>query len=76
MTNRLEILSWGPFSARVGEPLDGGARQLNLSTLLADGSANFQTLLEEGERVFCRVGRHTGGEPLQRLLGVAVESAF
>jgi hypothetical protein len=125
----------GPFSARVGEPLDGGARQLNPSTLLADGSANFQTLLEDGERVFCRVGGHAkadgsvltvlpaaghptpatidrlahqyglkdeldgawalrplksmrdggrttlmledpGGEPLERLLGLAVESAF
>src|SRR5882724_4161867 len=48
----------GPFAARVGEPLDGGVRQLNPSTLLADGSANFQVLLEDGERVFCRVGSH------------------
>jgi hypothetical protein len=108
---------------------------LNPSILLADGSANFQTLLEEGDHVFCRVGGHAkadgsvltvlpaaehptpatidrlaheyrlkdeldgawslrplksmregaritlvleapGGEPLERLLGVAVESAF
>jgi hypothetical protein len=27
---------------------------LNLSTLFADGSANFQALLEDGERVFGR----------------------
>jgi hypothetical protein len=45
----------GLFSARVGEPLDGGARQLNPSTLLADENANFQAL-EDRERVFCWVG--------------------
>jgi serine/threonine protein kinase len=33
-------------------------RQLNPSTLLADGSADFQALLEDGERVFCRGGSH------------------
>ena len=31
---------------------------MNLSILLADGSANFQALLEGGEGVFCRVGGH------------------
>jgi len=45
----------GPFSARVGE--------LNPSTLLgADGSANFQALLEDGERIFCRVGNHANAD--------------
>lgn len=44
----------GPFSARVSEPLDGGVWQLNPSTLLADGSANFQVLWEDGERAFYR----------------------
>jgi hypothetical protein len=52
----------GLFSARVGEPLDGGAPQLNPSTLLADGSANFQALLEDGERVFCRVGSRANAD--------------
>jgi hypothetical protein len=34
---------------------------LNRSTLFADGSANFQALWEDGERVFCRAGRHAYG---------------
>jgi serine/threonine protein kinase len=39
---------------------------LNPSILLADGSANFQVLLEDGERVFCRIGSHAnaGGSVL------------
>jgi PAS domain S-box-containing protein len=37
-------------------------RQLNPSTLLANGSANFQVLLEDGERVFCRVGSHANAD--------------
>jgi PAS domain S-box-containing protein len=49
------------------KPLDGGVRQLNPSTLLADGSANFQVLLEDGERVFCRVGSHADGSVLSVL---------
>ncbi|MEA2712111.1 MAG: hypothetical protein QOK27_72, partial [Gemmatimonadales bacterium] len=53
----------GPFSARVGEPLDSGVRQLNPSTLLgANGNANFQVLLEDGERVFCRAGGHANAD--------------
>jgi len=52
----------GPFLASVGEPLDGGVRQLNPSTLLADGNANFQVLWEDGERVFCRVGSHANAD--------------
>jgi hypothetical protein len=35
---------------------------LNPSTLLAEGSANFQALLEDGERVFCRVGSHANAD--------------
>jgi PAS domain S-box-containing protein len=35
-------------------------RALNPSTLLADG--NFQTLLEDGERVFCRIGSHANAD--------------
>ncbi len=35
---------------------------MNPSTLLADGSANFQVLLEDGERVFCRVGSHANAD--------------
>jgi PAS domain S-box-containing protein len=35
---------------------------LNPSTLLADGSANFQVLWEDGERVFCRVGSHANAD--------------
>ncbi|MEA3142630.1 MAG: hypothetical protein QOK23_4799, partial [Gammaproteobacteria bacterium] len=35
---------------------------MNPSTLLADGSANFDTLLEDGERVFCRVGSHANAD--------------
>jgi PAS domain S-box-containing protein len=35
---------------------------LNPSTLLADGSANFQVLLEDGERVFCRIGGHADAD--------------
>jgi hypothetical protein len=34
---------------------------LNPSTLLADRSANFQVLSEDGERVFCRIGSHADG---------------
>ncbi|MCU1329341.1 MAG: hypothetical protein JWN34_4711 [Bryobacterales bacterium] len=65
MTNRLAYCRRA-FPSRVGEPLDGGARQLYPSSLLADGSASFQTLLEDGERVFRRVGRHAnaGGSVL------------
>jgi PAS domain S-box-containing protein len=37
-------------------------RQLNSSTLLADGNANFQVLWEDGERVFCRVGSHANAD--------------
>jgi hypothetical protein len=38
-------------------------RQLNPSTLLrADGNANLQVLLEDGERVFCRVGSHANAD--------------
>jgi len=35
---------------------------LKPSTLLTDGSANFQVLLEDGERVFCRVGSHANAD--------------
>ncbi|HEX9248549.1 MAG TPA: protein kinase, partial [Gemmatimonadaceae bacterium] len=35
---------------------------MNPSTLLANGSANFQVLLEDGERVFCRVGSHANAD--------------
>ncbi len=35
---------------------------MNPSTLLADGSANFQVLLEDGERVICRVGSHANAD--------------
>jgi len=35
-------------------------RPLNL--LDANGSANFQVLLEDGERVFCRVGSHANAD--------------
>ena len=36
---------------------------MNPSTLLgADGSANFQVLLEDGERIFCRVGSHANAD--------------
>ncbi|WMT78177.1 AAA family ATPase [Bradyrhizobium sp. Ash2021] len=36
---------------------------MNPSTLLgADGNANFQALLEDGERVFCRVGSHANAD--------------
>src|SRR5882724_4123406 len=52
----------GPFSARVGEPLNVGVRQLNPSTLLADGNANFQVLWEDGERVFCRIDSHADAD--------------
>jgi PAS domain S-box-containing protein len=48
--------------ARVGDPLDGGARQLSSSTLLGYGDANFQALLEDGERVFCRIGSHVSAD--------------
>ena len=61
MTNRVDYRH-RPFSTRVGEPLDGGVRQLNPSTLLADGSANFQVLLEDGERIFFRVGSHANAD--------------
>ena len=39
---------------------------MNPSNLLADGSANFRVLLEDGERVFCRVGSraNAGGSVL------------
>jgi serine/threonine protein kinase len=36
---------------------------VNPSTLFgADGSANFQVLLEDGERIFCRVGSHANAD--------------
>src|SRR5882757_5702997 len=48
---------------RFGEPLDGGVRQVHpLNLLDANGSANFQALLEDGERVFCRVGSHANAD--------------
>src|SRR6267154_2660455 len=48
---------------RFGEPLDGGVRQVHpLNLLDANGSANFQVLLEDGERVFCRVGSHANAD--------------
>ena len=35
---------------------------MNRSILLAEGRANFQVLLEDGERVFCRVGSHANAD--------------
>jgi hypothetical protein len=35
---------------------------LNPSTLLAGGRANFQALLEDGERVFCKVGSRANAD--------------
>ncbi|MEA3116777.1 MAG: hypothetical protein QOI13_47 [Paraburkholderia sp.] len=35
---------------------------MNQSTLLANGSAKFQVLLEDGERVFCRVGSRVNAD--------------
>jgi hypothetical protein len=62
----------GPFSARVSEPLDGGVWQLNPSTLLADGSANFQVLWEDGERAFYRgVSRAHADRPSVAVLPAA-----
>ena len=46
-----------------GAPLESGVRQLNPSSLFsADGNNNFRVLWEDGERVFCRGGRHAGGD--------------
>ncbi len=50
------------FRADGGQRRGGGVRILNLSSPGADSNSGLQVLLEDGERVFCRVGSHANAD--------------